>query len=259
MPAWISDSIEILSAVFLVLLNGFFVAAEFSLVKVRGSQLEVLVREGRPFARTAAWLSERLEASLSACQLGITMASLGLGWVGEPAVADTLKPLLRAAGISSDECLAHGFVYHCVYRDHGDSSGCRRAGTQDFCDSTAGGVGPLVRSAPHAVLHAVVSVDGGPECVDEPVAAVGGHSAGDDHEVPHTEDEIRELVEHSHSHGELTRSENKLILAVFEFDDLICRRVMVPRGDVVFFDVDAPVADSIEPARRDAAYALSPL
>ena len=85
----------------MVLLNAFFVAAEFGLVKVRGGQLDALVAEGRPFARTARWLGDRLDTSLSACQLGITMASLGLGWVGEPAFAELLWPVFRAVGITS--------------------------------------------------------------------------------------------------------------------------------------------------------------
>ena len=74
-------------AVFLIILNGFFVAAEFALVKVRISRIEQLDRDGKAFANTSLWLAKRLDESLSACQLGITMASLALGWVGEPAFA----------------------------------------------------------------------------------------------------------------------------------------------------------------------------
>ena len=95
----------------MVLLNGFFVAAEFALVKVRGSQLDELVKQRRPFAKTARWLGDRLDASLSACQLGITMASLALGWVGEPAFAKLLEPLFHAVGITSTTALhTTGFI-----------------------------------------------------------------------------------------------------------------------------------------------------
>ena len=249
MPAWLSDSIEILLAALLVLLNGFFVAAEFALVKARGSQLEILVREGRPFARTAAWLSERLDASLSACQLGITMASLGLGWVGEPAVADLLKPLLRAVGISSANVLhTSAFVIaftaitaiHLVVGEQAPKIFAirRPARMALWC-------------APPLMLFYILSY---PLMVSLNASTgfllrLAGVDRDDDHETPHTEDEIRELIHQSHAHGELTRSEHKLIHAVFEFDDLICRRVMVPRSDVVFFDVDAPIADCIELAR----------
>ena len=76
MTPWMYDAVKILVAVLLVIINGFFVAAEFALVKVRAGRLDELVKTKRPFAVTARWLAHRLEGSLSACQLGITMASL---------------------------------------------------------------------------------------------------------------------------------------------------------------------------------------
>ena len=109
-PAWLADTFEILIAIFLVLLNGFFVAAEFALVKVRLSQVEQLVAERQMFAKTAKWLAVRLDASLSACQLGITMASLGLGWVGEPAFAHLITPLLHRVGVTG-EAMVHGIAF----------------------------------------------------------------------------------------------------------------------------------------------------
>ena len=86
-------------AILLVILNGFFVAAEFALVKIRPSQIEKLVSEKRLFAGSAKWLFDRLDHTLSACQLGITMASLGLGWVGEPAFAKLLEPIFKLLNI----------------------------------------------------------------------------------------------------------------------------------------------------------------
>ncbi|MEZ6078938.1 MAG: CNNM domain-containing protein [Pirellulaceae bacterium] len=100
MPAWFN----LILAIVLVIANGFFVAAEFALVKVRVSRVEHLVMQRRFFAKTARWLAERLERSLSACQLGITMASLALGWVGEPAFAALLEPLLEMVGIHWQPC-----------------------------------------------------------------------------------------------------------------------------------------------------------
>ena len=93
----------------LILLNAFFVASEFAIVKMRPTRLEQLVRGGDGRARLALRISQRLDAYLSANQLGITLASLGLGWVGEPAIAHTLEPLFaplgRFAGVS-----AHGIA-----------------------------------------------------------------------------------------------------------------------------------------------------
>jgi CBS domain containing-hemolysin-like protein len=90
----------------LVLLNGFFVAAEFAIVKVRSTQIEPLVKRGLKSARTAQHVISHLDTYLSASQLGITMTSLGLGWIGEPAVADLLEPLFTLVGISQPAVVA---------------------------------------------------------------------------------------------------------------------------------------------------------
>ncbi|MGI9519277.1 MAG: CNNM domain-containing protein, partial [Pirellulaceae bacterium] len=82
-------------AIFLVLLNGFFVAAEFALVKVRKGQIDQMIKTKRPFAKTSMWLADRMDQSLSTCQLGITMASLALGWIGEPAFHYLLNPVFE--------------------------------------------------------------------------------------------------------------------------------------------------------------------
>jgi CBS domain containing-hemolysin-like protein len=91
----------------LVLLNAFFVASEFALVKMRPTRLEQLVREGDARARLALRMSQRLDEYLSANQLGITLASLGLGWIGEPAIAHLIEPLLAPLGAWSG-ISAHG-------------------------------------------------------------------------------------------------------------------------------------------------------
>ena len=92
------DALGVISVFVLVLLNGFFVAAEFAIVKVRGTRIAELAGEGRRHAKVAQHLVGHLDAYLSATQLGITMASLGLGWVGEPALAHILAPLFDGAG-----------------------------------------------------------------------------------------------------------------------------------------------------------------
>lgn len=110
MSVWITDVVNIIFAIILVLINGFFVAAEFALVKVRPSRLDEQVGQNSVFAATGRWLIQRMDASLSACQLGITMASPGLGWIGEPAIAHLLRPLLQAAGVVS-EIWIHGIAF----------------------------------------------------------------------------------------------------------------------------------------------------
>ena len=93
--------LKVLAVVFLVLLNGFFVASEFAIVKVRSSQLDALAARGNEHARLARHVTSHLDAYLSATQLGITLASLGLGWLGEPFLARMIEPLFALANITS--------------------------------------------------------------------------------------------------------------------------------------------------------------
>ena len=106
MHAFLGISLEILIVLFLVAANGFFVAAEFALVKVRASQLQPLAKTGGWRVKFALAATTKLDAALSATQLGITLASLGLGWVGEPFIAHRLAPLLGKVGISEPTTVA---------------------------------------------------------------------------------------------------------------------------------------------------------
>src|SRR5262245_60212813 len=96
-------ALRILAVLALVLLNAFFVASEFALVKVRDTQLSPLVQRGHRRARVAEFILQRLDAFLSAAQLGITLASLGLGWIGEPVFSALLGPVFGWLGIESKE------------------------------------------------------------------------------------------------------------------------------------------------------------
>jgi CBS domain containing-hemolysin-like protein len=229
-------------AVGLIVLNGFFVAAEFSLVKVRISRIEQLAKEGKPFARTARWLAKRLDESLSACQLGITMASLALGWVGEPAFAALVEPVLGWFNIT-DERVVHVLAFACAFSV---ITGLHLVVGEQFPKIFAirrpekmllWCAAPLkffyVILYPFLiVLNMVTSVL---------LRLVGIHGASD-HDNVNTEEEIRALLREAHIHGNLSRNEHSLINNVFEFDDLVVRRVMLPRGNVAFFDVNQSIS-----------------
>jgi CBS domain containing-hemolysin-like protein len=238
MPEWLIDTLSLLLALLLVLLNGFFVAAEFALVKVRGSQLAVLGEAGGLLGRVAHWLGKRLDASLSACQLGITMASLGLGWVGEPAFAHLLRPLFEKIGVSDPKVLhTAAFIVaftgitalHLVVGEQGPKIFAIRRPQRLLLWCALPLAAFYFLSYP--LLYAL-------NATTSALLRIVGVSGADEHDTPHTEEEIRSLVAQSHAHGELTRGEHRLINAVFRFDDLICRRVMVPRSEVVYFTVD---------------------
>ena len=244
------DVIKILVALLLVLINGFFVAAEFALVKLRRGRLEELVKKRRPFAATARWLSYRLDASLSACQLGITMASLGLGWIGEPAVAHLLRPLLIAIGVNS-EIILHTAAFivafiaitaaHLVLGEQAPKiAAIRKPETAALWSAVPLKLFYYLTYPLLASLNAATSF----------LLRMAGITESSEHDMPHSEEEIRTLVRQAHVHGELTGSEHRLISAVFDFDELICRRVMVPRIDVVFLDVNSSLSDIMAVAKR---------
>jgi CBS domain containing-hemolysin-like protein len=247
---WLYDSLNIIFAMILVAVNGFFVAAEFALVKVRKGRLDVLVRKKRPFAGTARWLLNRLDPSLSACQLGITMASLGLGWIGEPAVARLLRPLLQAIGIVS-EIWIHGVAFavaftaitavHIVLGEQAPKIFAIRRPESVLLWFALPMKFFYFLSFPFMVaLNASTAF----------VLRIVGIGSASEHEAAHSEEEIRALLSQAHKQGELTRSEHRLLNAIFEFDDLVCRKIMIPRNDVTFFDVNCPISDCIETAKR---------
>ena len=113
-PSYFADFGLILFALFLVLLNGFFVAAEFAMVKLRSTRVEAIADAHGWRGRILRKVHHQLDAYLSACQLGITLASLGLGWVGEPAFAHLLEPVLAAVGIDSP-ALVHGIAFFTAF------------------------------------------------------------------------------------------------------------------------------------------------
>lgn len=112
--SYFADMGLVLFALFLVLLNGFFVAAEFAMVKLRATKVEALAQQNGWRGHILRTVHNQLDAYLSACQLGITLASLGLGWVGEPAFAHLLEPLLTSIGIESQK-LIHGIAFFTAF------------------------------------------------------------------------------------------------------------------------------------------------
>lgn len=248
MSDWLYDITKISFALVLVLINGFFVGAEFALVKVRRSRLNELSNTGRAFAGTTLWLLDRMDASLSACQLGITMASLGLGWIGEPAIAHLIRPALVSAGIAS-EILIHGIAFtiafvlitaaHLVLGEQAPKIAAIRNP-----ETT------VLWSALPLKLFYFVSY---PFLVGLSSATAFllrkfGVEGSSEHELPYSEKEIRALIRQSHVEGQLSRSELRLISAVFDFDEMICRQVMVPRVDVAFVDVENTFSEMLEAA-----------
>ncbi|MDA7874812.1 hemolysin family protein [Rhodopirellula sp.] len=245
------NNILYLSGAFvLIILNGFFVAAEFALVKVRLSRIDQMVREKRAFATTAQWLAARLDKSLSACQLGITMASLGLGWVGEPAFSMLIEPVFVAAGITDPDIL-HWFGFgtaflfitalHLVVGEQFPKIyAIRRPETMLLWCAAPLRFFYIILYPSLAILNETTAL----------LLKMCGITGASEHDGPTSESEVRDLITQAHRHGYLSRNEHSLINNVFEFDDMLVRRVMVPRGEVSFFDINDSLPHIIEQVQR---------
>ncbi len=238
-------------ATVLVILNGFFVAAEFALVKIRVSKLDKMVQDKKMFANTAKWLAVRLDHSLSACQLGITMASLALGYVGEPAFAHLIKPIFVSMNVDPDGNLLHiiSFVIsfsvitslHLVIGEQAPKIFAIRRPEEmvRWC-------APAMKFFFYLLFPFMYVLNWATEVLLSAIGLGGGTG----HDVPHSEEEIRALLREAHIHGNLSRSEHNLLNNVFEFDDLICRLVMVPRGEVQILDINKPFPELLEYAQK---------
>lgn len=237
-------------AAVLVALNGFFVAAEFALVKIRLSQIEKMVERKKMFAKPARWLAKRLDHSLSACQLGITMASLALGWVGEPAFAKLIEPIFKLAGIQSEQLLhVVGFIFafsvitslHLVIGEQAPKIWAIRK-PKDMVRWCA----PLMMFFFYLLFPFMYVLN----YVTEVILSLLGLNGGTGHDSPHSEEELRALLRESHIHGQLSGNEHYLLNNVFEFDDLVCRLVMLPRTEVSILDINKPFPELLEYARQ---------
>ncbi len=244
----IGTGLAIAIAILLVVLNGFFVAAEFALVKVRMGQIDQMIRDGRPFAKTGKWLAERMDQSLSTCQLGITMASLALGWIGEPAFHHLMQPLFDFINLPDN--IAHIFAFlvafslitalHLVIGEQAPKIYAIREPekTLAWC--------ALPMRVFYFLLYPFQASLSWVTTMLLKWMGVEGRGHGN----VMTEEEIRAMLTEAHSHGELTRSEHSLINAVFEFDDQVCRRVMLPKSDVEFFNTEKSLKENLQTAVR---------
>ena len=223
--------LQILLVLFLIFMNGFFVAAEFVCVKVRPSRIETLIQDGSRRAKYAKELTDHLDASLSVTQLGITLASLGLGWVGEPAVAELILPMTNAAGLDPvfGHTIALAIAFTLITSMHiifGELTPKSMA-IQDVEGILLAIAFPMVIFS--RIFKPFVWVL---NHIANWTARQLGYRSGIEEEA-HTEQEIRLLMEESHRKGLIDDTEAGFVDKVFDFNDLNVREIMTPRTDMV--------------------------
>jgi CBS domain containing-hemolysin-like protein len=247
MPSW-----YLVLALLFIIANGFFVAAEFALVKVRPTQLAELSAKGSTRARMTRRLVKRLDAYLAACQIGITIASLALGWIGEPAFASLLMPLLPTAVAHSIAAIISFVLISALHIVMGEQVPKflaieRPVGTalwtahplHAFYVITFPAIW-LLRGLTNAALR---------------IFRIRHARVGDD---VHSEEELRAILSHSEKAGVLSEENREIIEGVFQFSKRTARQIMVPRTDVVVLSIKRTIEGNLDIIRttRHTRYPL---
>src|SRR5215212_9389246 len=222
-------AVKLVSVLLLVAANGFFVAAEFALVGVRSSRIETLVASGSRSARRLMELLQNLNSYLSACQLGITLASLALGWIGEPAIARLLEGPLSGMSETWRHSIAFLIAFSIITSLH----------------IVLGEQAPKLMGlalAEKVALAIALQMELFYKVFSLPIRALDwasartvklvGIEASAEHASTYTEEEIRRLIDISRESGHLRAEERRLIHRVFEFSDTLVREAMVPRTEM---------------------------
>jgi CBS domain containing-hemolysin-like protein len=252
------DSWLLLLAFLLVLANGFFVAAEFAIVKVRSTQLTELADEGSARAKMARRLIKHLDAYLSATQLGITLASLALGWVGEPAFEHILKPYFESIGglsevaarsVSATFAFVVISVLHIVLGELAPKS----VAIQKPVGTSLWIAYPLHWF--YVITYPAIVVLNG---VSRAVLRIFGIHPASEHETAHSPEELRLILRSSEKAGILSEENREIIEGVFQFSKRTARQIMVPRTDVVVLSVTRTIEENLETIRttRHTRYPL---
>ncbi len=230
--------VKLLIALLLVLLNGFFVAAEFSIVKVRYSQIQLKAAEGNSMAKQAEHIIKNLDAYLSATQLGITLASLALGWVGESALHHVIEGIFHYFNWNVSQAtvttvsLVLSFliitIMHIVFGELVPKSiAIRKAEATTMFIST-----PL-RFFYNVFKPFIWSMN----AISNGFLRMIGMQPASDHEI-HSTEELQLLVKQSADSGEIEEENYEIIKNAFDFTDHTAKQVMVPRQNIVSIDIE---------------------
>lgn len=253
-----SLGLKLLAVLILVLINGFFVAAEFALVKIRETQLVPLIAKGHRRARIARRVIRNLDSSLSACQLGITLASIALGWIGEPIFSELLAPLMNALNIGSASVRTGiaAFVGMSVIT---------------FLHICAGEQAPkwlaIQRPLPTSLL--VVQPLAWFHRASYPFIWLLNHASlwllrifgvqpTEGGEQVHSEEELRLLLATSQTHAGASALGRDIVLNALDLRHRVVRDVMRPRQEISALDTEASLTECLDLAEK-TRYSRFPL
>lgn len=234
----------------LIALTAFFVASEFAIVKIRSSRIDQLIEEGNSKAVPAKKVISNLDEYLSACQLGITITALGLGWIGEKTIKGLLAPLFLEIHIpeSVTHLLSVGIAFAAI----------------TFLHVVVGELAPktlaiqkaewitLTVSRPliffYKLMFPVIWVLNGSARI---VSGIFGLKPVSENDIAHTEEELRIILSESYKSGEINQSEFKYVNKIFDFDNRIAKEIMVPRTEIVSMSREDTLETFLEVIREE--------
>jgi len=248
MEASLTDNLlRLLLVVILVLANGFFVAAEFALVSVRRTRVAELEAQGNPRARWVSIAIHNPDRFIAATQLGITLASLGLGWIGEPALSNLIQPLVDLFPASIETQLSHSI-----------SAGLSFA-IITFLHVVVGELAPksIALQSPERTALVVAQPTVWTEWIFKPAIWVlngagnallrlAGVEPASGHELVHSVEELKMLVRASAAGGLVEDDAREMVTAIFDFGELLVRQVMVPRTEMIAVREDTNIEEMLE-------------
>lgn len=230
-------TINLLLIALLIALTAFFVATEFAIVRIRMSKIDQMIIEGKKGAVSAKKVVTHLDEYLSACQLGITVTALGLGWLGEPTVEKLLHPLFSYLNFS--ESVTHIFSFGIAFA------------LVTFLHVVVGELAPktiaiqkteavtLMFAVPiiwfYKILYPFIWFLNGSARL---LVGLFGLKPASEHDVAHSEEELRILLSESFKSGAINKNELKYVNNIFEFDERIAKEIMVPRTEIMSISID---------------------
>jgi CBS domain containing-hemolysin-like protein len=231
----------------LVLMNGFFVAAEFGLVGARKTRIAQLTEQGNPNAKAAQTAIRRLDSSIAATQLGITLASLALGWIGEPAISHVFEPvlervlppeLMEAVGFAIASVISFALVtvLHIVLGELAPKAIALQR-PESAAMFTARPLNLFL-----AVFHPIIRMM---NWMGNSIIALIGFKAAGEHSRVHSADEIVMLVHSSAQAGILEEKEEEMLRRVFNFDAIQVQEIMQPRVEIEALDADMTLTEMV--------------
>lgn len=239
-----SIAVSLALVVVFLIMNAFFVIAEFALVRVRKSQLELAIDEGKSGAKNAMRIAENVNAYLSACQLGITLASLALGWLGEPAISKLFEPLFNMLGLPEAAIVAISVAIgyfimttlHVVVGELIPKSFAIFA-TERWALRTAT---PLIWF--YRITYPIMLLFNG---ITNAVVRLTGHDPANEHDV-YTGEEIQLLIDESTESGLIDPEQNEFVDNIFDLGDKDAEAIMTPRMDVICVDLEDSLAENLQ-------------